>query len=158
MYDSSFFPPLAWPRCPASSPAPPVPAVSADVTDEEVGKFATIALAFDAIQADVDRQILQAVNDAGMTTERFTAIMQSQQNPTAAAELNVTEEEMELLNGIGPQVQMIQMGSQERVLAAIEEEDMTVERFQQIAAGSQADEELAERINTEVENRAEDTE
>lgn len=139
-------------QMPGQQPAPPVPATSADVSDEEVGKFAVIAVAFDAIQADIDRQILQAVNEAGMPTERFTAIMQAQQNPMAAAELNITEEEMALLNGIGPQVQMIQMGAQELVLAAIEDEDMTVERFQQIAAGSQADEVLAERINTEVES------
>lgn len=134
-------------------PQLPPYAASEDVSDEEIVKFANIAEALDEVQADVDRQVLAAINAEGMSTERFEQIAMAQQNPQAAAQLNLTEEEMEILGKVGPVMQQITMQAQQIVLAKIEEEDMTVERFQMIAMGTQLDAELAERIEAEFEKR-----
>jgi uncharacterized Zn finger protein len=128
-------------------------AQSDDVSDEEIVKFANIAEALDEVQEDVDRQVLAAINAEGMSTERFEQIAMAQQNPQAAAELNLTEEEMEILGKVGPVMQQITMEAQQIVLKKIEEEEMTVERFQMIAMGTQMDADLAQRIEAELDKR-----
>ena len=134
-------------------PQVPAYAQSDDVSEEEIVKFANIAEALDEVQEDVDRQVLAAINAEGMSTERFEQIAMAQQNPQAAAQLNLTEEEMEILGKVGPVMQQITMEAQQIVLSKIEEEDMTVERFQMIAMGTQMDAELAQRIEAEFDKR-----
>ncbi|MCC5925628.1 MAG: DUF4168 domain-containing protein [Bacteroidetes bacterium] len=134
-------------------PQMPAYAQSDDVSDEEIVKFANIAEALDEVQADVDRQVLSAINAEGMSTERFEQIAMAQQDPQAAAQLDLTEEEMEILGKVGPVMQQITMEAQQKVLAKIEEEEMSVERFQMIAMGTQMDAELAQRIEDEFEKR-----
>lgn len=88
--------------------------------------------------------MVQAVEAESLSIERFTEIQQSQQNPQANVE--ASEEELKHYEAGMSKIMEIQMKTQESMIGKIEASDMSVERYQQIAALLQNDPQLQQRI------------
>lgn len=119
------------------------PAVN-EISEAEVEQFATALQDIQMISQGVQQDMVQAVEDADLTVEKFTAMQQAQQNPEQ--EMDASEEDQKKFATAMQAMQKIQMDSQMKMQKAISDSGMTVERYQQIAGQAQQDMELQQRI------------
>lgn len=123
--------------------APGAPAAD-PVSDAELEVFVGVYQELQVINDAAQNEMVQAVEAESLSIERFTEIQQSQQNPQANVE--ASEEELKHYEAGMSKIMEIQMKTQESMIGKIEASDMSVERYQQIAALLQNDPQLQQRI------------
>jgi hypothetical protein len=119
---------------------------SAEVSDEEVQKVADTINEFAPIQEKANEKITEAVEEENLTIERFQQMMMAMQNPQMADQVDISDEEMEKLQTLQPKLMEIQSETDEAMMEKIEENGLSLERYQSIVMGAQQDEELRERV------------
>jgi len=119
-----------------------------NVSDTQIEQFAAAYADIQAIQQQVQPEITEAVEAEGLAVEEFEAIMAAQQSPEAEAQ--VTPEQSQQFTAAYERVTEIQTAARTDMQAAIQEEGLTVEEFEQILAMAQQDPTLAERINNHL--------
>ncbi|MBF2002385.1 MAG: DUF4168 domain-containing protein [Synechococcales cyanobacterium M58_A2018_015] len=143
------------PSTPESNPqpaAPEAPPAAAEPSAEEVQQFANAIKQIQSIQQEAQRQADQVFESEGITPERFGEILQSQQNPQAQPQPEVTPEEQQNFDQVLSQLTEIQQTTQTRVNAAIQEEGLDSTRFNQIMTLVRQDPELRQRVQQELQN------
>jgi len=90
--------------------------------------------------------MIEAFEANDMTAQRFQAIANSQQNPQS--DLEVSEEEMQNFNSALEEIRVIQSEVVQEQMAAVEDEGMSTERFQEILSAVQQDPELQQRLQS----------
>ena len=115
------------------------------VSDTELELFLEVAKVIQEIRMELDSVIIAKLDDEGMSTERFQTIMMSQQNPQAE-EVALTSEEEETMAMMQAFLQEAGMNAQIKQLDAIQNSEMSQERFQSIAMAMQTDQSLAMRF------------
>ena len=88
--------------------------------------------------------MMTVVQQSGMNVEKFNKIQQASMNPETTVE--ATAEEKAKHKEIAAELEDMQMGYQEQMQEVIEEQDLTLQRYEQIAMGLQNDPELQERL------------
>src|SRR5690606_19106323 len=86
------------------------------------------------------------VESEGMQFERFQEIVMAQQNPQLAARVEITDEEQAVLEKVQGNLMLVNDEAQQKYIATIENEGLTIEKFQQIAMAIQSDTEVARRF------------
>lgn len=124
---------------------------SADVTDEEIDSVVQTIMDLTPIQQEAERKMEVAVEEGGINVERFRQIIATMQNPQMAGGSDITDEEMQTLQSLQPALMQIQTEAQQEIVAKIEENGFTTQRYQSIMMGAQQDEELRNRIETLLE-------
>ncbi|MEX2463468.1 MAG: DUF4168 domain-containing protein [Balneolaceae bacterium] len=119
---------------------------SAEVSDEEVVQIVNTIVDLEPIQIKAQAQIVEALEAEDLTIERFQQMMMSMQNPQMADQVNVTEEEMAKLQTLQPLLIEIQGEADQEMVAVIEDNGLTMERYRGIVMGAQQDPELMARI------------
>jgi hypothetical protein len=119
---------------------------SAEVSDEEVQKVADTINEFAPIQEKANEKITEAVEAEDLTIERFQQMMMAMQNPQMADQVEISDEEMEKLQTLQPKLMEIQSETDEAMMEKIEENGLSLDRYQSIVMGAQQDEELRERV------------
>lgn len=127
-------------------PPQPEPLSPEEVTDEHLEKVSSVTKAGQGIQEEADSKMKEAVEEVGMEYERFQQIMMAQQNPQMAGELDLSEEEQQTLQEVQPQLMEINQEAQQKYIAMIQDEGLSIQEFQQIAQAIQAHPEVAERF------------
>ena len=103
------------------------------VTDAELENFVEATKEVQMMRQELQLEMQNMIKDEGMEVQRFQKIMQSQQNPQAAGNVEVTEEEQEIINKIQPKLQEMGQKAQQEQISVIEDNDLTLQRYQQIA-------------------------
>lgn len=124
---------------------PPVPAPD-EVSDQELTLVASTLQDLEPIQEELQNDIREVVESKNMNMERFQEILVAMQNPQMADQADISEEEQEKIGEMQPKVMELQMGAQEQMVSAIEDNGLEVQRYQQIIMGIQQHQELAERL------------
>lgn len=124
----------------------PQPLSPEEVTDEDLQMVSNISKQAEGIQQEADEKIRGIIEDEGMEFSRFQEIVMAQQNPQMAGEVEVSEEEQKTLETVQPELMQANQQAREQYMQTIEEEGLTVQRFQQIAQAIQAHPEVAERF------------
>ncbi|MEX0945656.1 MAG: DUF4168 domain-containing protein [Balneolaceae bacterium] len=119
---------------------------SAEVSDEEVVQIVNTIVDLEPIQIKAQAQIVEALEAEDLKIERFQQMMMSMQNPQMADQVNVTEEEMAKLQTLQPLLIEIQGEADQEMVAVIEDNGLTIERYRGIVMGAQQDPELMARI------------
>lgn len=119
---------------------------SDDVSDEEIHQVVDIILDLEPIQIKAQSKIEEALESEELTIERFQQMMMAMQNPQMADEINVTEEEMSKLQILQPVLIDIQGEADREMVAAIEDNGLSMERYRSIVMAAQQDPELMQRI------------
>lgn len=127
-------------------PQQPEPLSPEEVTDEQLTLVSKVTQSAQQIQQDADEKMKGVVDEVGMEYSRFQQIMMAQQNPQMAGQIDVTDEEQATLQQIQPDLMQVQQEAQQKYIAKIEEQGLTVQEFQQIAQAIQAHPEVAERF------------
>jgi hypothetical protein len=115
------------------------------VSDQELEMFVDVAMDIQGIKVEADSMIMDKLDEEGMSQQRFRQIMMSQQNPNAP-QVDLTTEEQETLKVMQSFLQDVSMKAQQQQLAAIQESEMSQQRFQSIAMALQQDKDLAMRF------------
>lgn len=121
---------------------------SDEVSDEEVSQIVSTINDLEPIQIEAQSKIEEALVAEDLTIERFRQMMMAMQNPQMADQIDVTEEEMSKMQILQPLLIDIQGEADREMIAAIEENGLTMERYRSIVMGAQQDPELMQRIET----------
>jgi len=128
---------------------------SADVSDEEIENLVNAIFELEPIQIKTQEKMEDAVESEDLSFERFQQLMMAMQNPQMADEIDVSDEEMAKLQTLQPKLMEIQGEAQQEMIAAIENNDLTAQRYESIIMGAQQDPELRLRVETLLEEREE---
>jgi hypothetical protein len=124
---------------------------SADVTDEEINNVVKTIMDLTPIQQEAERKMEETVQEGGIEVERFRQIIAAMQNPQMSGGSDITDEEMQTLQSMQPSLMQIQTEAQQQIVAKIEENGFTTQRYQSIMMGAQQDPELRNRIESLLE-------
>ena len=125
---------------------------SSDVSDDEITQLVTTINELEPIQVETEEKISEILEEEGLSMERFQQMMMAMQNPQMADQLDISDEEMGIVQKIQPDLMEIQGEAEQQMNAKIEENGLTMERYRMIVMGAQQDPELMERLQTELEN------
>lgn len=127
-------------------PQQPEPLSPDEITDEDLVMVSNISNAAEGIQQEADEKVRGIVEDEGLEFERFQEIVMAQQNPQMAGQVEVSDEEQATLEKVQPELMQVNQQAQQQYMQTIEEEGLSVQKFQQIAQAIQAHPEVAERF------------
>lgn len=128
---------------------------SSDVSDEEINLLVKTMFELEPIQIETQDKMAEAVEAEDISFERFQILIQAMQNPQMADEVDVSDEEMSKLQALQPKLMEIQGEAQQEMVAAIEANGLTTQRYQSILMGAQQDPELRLRLEELIEEEEE---
>jgi hypothetical protein len=135
--------PSAQPTPPTEAePASPVqaqPQPAAEVSSEDIEKFARAIAQLQTIQQETQTELLQIVEGQGLTPDRFNQIAEAQQNPQAATDVEISDEELQSFEQAANEITAVRQQTQTRFQEAVQAEGLEVEQFNQILAAVQQD-------------------
>ena len=113
-------------------------------SEEELRKFVQAVQLLQPMGMMAQQQMIAAVEDAGMTPQRFTEIMNAKQMGDDSIEVSPSEQELyesaeTALNGIQDEIQA-------EMEKALEEMGFSMERYEEIMMMVNMDEELLEKV------------
>ena len=114
------------------------------VSDDDLQLFASAFMQVQAVDHQAQAEMIEAVEENGFSVERFNEIHQSLQSPEL--EIDLSQEEAENFDNANSSIETIQMGAQQEMATKIEEEGLTINRYQEIMMAVQNDMELQEKL------------
>lgn len=115
-----------------------------EVSDSELEKFANAFQGIRMINQQAQQEMMAVVQDGGMDVQKFNEIHQASVDPAVEAE--ATPEELEKHQEIASELEEMQGTYQAKMEEVIQDQDLTLQRYEQIAMGLQSDPELQERL------------
>lgn len=132
---------------PSSAPAPQTQqAPATEVSSGELQKFVNVVKQVQTIQQSYEGRMAQAVQGVGLSQERFMEIHQSQKNPSAQPNSQVSEEEMKNYEQANAQVSKLQQEAETAMQQALQTEGLNIERFNEIFVAIQQDQSLQQQV------------
>jgi hypothetical protein len=124
-------------------------AQSAEVSDNELEQFAQAFKEIQVIDHQVQMEMLNTVHEEGIDVDRFNEYLSAQHDP--AQPFSATEEELQKFSETYQEIEEIQMKAQQEIYDAIVENDLTLERYREIAMIIQDDPELIQKLQQHFE-------
>jgi len=124
---------------------------SSDVSDEEIDQIATTIGELEPIQVKAQEKMGAALEEEGISLERFQQMMMAMQNPQMADQVNISDEEMATIQQMQPKLMEIQGEAEQEMSAKMEENGLTMQRYRMVVMGAQQDPELMERLQSKLE-------
>lgn len=124
---------------------------SSDVSDEELEIIVTISGELEPIQVKAQEKIGAALEEEGISMERFQQMMMAMQNPQMADQVEISDEEMATIQSMQPKLMEIQGEAEQEMGAKMEENGLTMERYRMVVMGAQQDPDLMERLQSKLE-------
>jgi len=125
---------------------------STDVSDEEIEQIASTIGELEPIQVKAQQKMGAALEEEGISLERFQQMMMAMQNPQMADQVNISDEEMATIQQMQPKLMEIQGEAEQEMSAKMEENGLTMQRYRMVVMGAQQDPELMERLQSELED------
>ncbi len=123
----------------------PLKANPGGFSDEELESFAGAVTQVITIQQEGQTQMMEKIEEHDLTVQRFNEInMQVQQMPLE--EVEATEEELASFMKANEEIETIQMGLEQLLIGAIEDEGISIEKYEEIMGEYQQNPELQQRI------------
>lgn len=126
--------------------APQQPDVSTDVADEELQVFVDASMKAQQIQTESQMEMIGIVEDEGLEVETYNEILQGMQMGQSPDELDVASSDVEKFENASEQIGEIEQEMEQKLITAIEDEGMGLERYQEIFTAIQADPELQQKM------------
>lgn len=114
-----------------------------NISDEELEKFVDIDMQLQPMQQQAQQEMIETVEQKGMKVEKFQQIAQSQQQGNTA---DFSENELQKFSEINEELAVIDSQLQQDMISKIEEEGVSIERYQQIAAAVNQDQGLQQKL------------
>ncbi|MDA3951551.1 MAG: DUF4168 domain-containing protein [Spirochaeta sp.] len=124
--------------------APP-PGGDVEVNDAELEQFVDALEEVRTIQQDIATEAETLVDDSTMERTRFEELLQASQGGQQMGDAPTEAEQQEFAKLVQA-IQTIQRESNQAMIAAVEDQGMDIQRYNQIAQAVQQDQELMQRI------------
>ncbi len=136
------------------APAPQAPTPSPDmqaapqteVSPEDLQRFASVIQQIQSIQQESQAEAVGVLESEGLSPQQFNAILETQRNPEAQPATDISQDELQSFEQAITQVADIQQQAQVRMQAAVEQEGLDVQRFNQIGAIVREDPALMQQV------------
>ncbi len=115
-----------------------------DVSEKELNKFADAYQAVQTENRNAQQEMMTLIQDNGLEVARFQEIQKAQADPNT--ELDATEAELKSHQKIMGELQKMQPELQTRMEGIIQDNGLTMQRYQEVAAAVQADRELQQEL------------
>jgi len=119
--------------------------IETDFSDNELEKFAEAAQEAQMVQQENQQEMMQAIEDEGITVQEFNQIFEATQNPEVDAD--ITPEQEQAFNTAMQKINELQHEGDESIIEAIEDTGLTFEKYEQIMNAYRQDPEIQERVN-----------
>jgi DNA-binding transcriptional MerR regulator len=132
----------------------PEQSTSIEVNDEEIQSFASAFEVVQTIQDESRQKMVEAIEEQGLTIKEYNELLRQQQQPegTDSEASNVSEEKQEQFQQADAQIEQIEQEAQADIEAAITDEGLQIERFQEIWIAVRQDPELQQQVKNYLEN------
>ncbi len=117
-----------------------------EVTDEELKTFVDASIRAQQIQNQAQMEMISIVEDEGLDVETYNNILQGLQMGQSAEEMEVSESDLENYEKASALIGDIEMEMEEQLIAAIEDEGLELQRFQEIFMAVQSDAGLQQKM------------
>lgn len=122
-----------------------IQAQQTEFSDEELEQFADAVTEVMTIQQQGQTEMMTKIEEHDMDVQRFNEInMQAQEMPLD--EIEATEEELESFQMINQEIEQIQIELEAELIETIEEQGLSLEKYEAIMGQYQQDPELQQRI------------
>lgn len=115
-----------------------------DITDKELKKFANVYVEVQSESQKMQEKAVKTIEEEGMEIARFNEIAKAQNDPNKKADPK--EEEVEKLAAINSKMSKIQSNFQAEITKLIQQEGLTLQRYQELYTAIQKDEELQQKF------------
>jgi predicted ribosome quality control (RQC) complex YloA/Tae2 family protein len=120
-----------------------------DVSENELEQFALAFREIQVIDQQVQMEMLSTVQEDGIDVDRFNEFLTAQQDPVQ--EFDASEEELSRFAAAYQEIEKIQEKALQQMEEAIQESELTMERYQEIAMTIQANPELLQKLQEHFE-------
>lgn len=125
----------------------PMQPTSGPITDEELKTFVTASQEIQAINQNLQEQMVTEIQAGGMELTRFQEIQKEMQAAGATGEKpEMSEEEQATYQQIMQKLQAIQMKAQEQMMQDMQASGISMQRYREIGMALQSDQELQQRV------------
>ncbi len=114
------------------------------ITDAELNKWANAYQKVQMQNQEAQQQMMMMIQDEGMELQRFNEIQQASMNPNQKGD--ATEAEIKKHKSITDKIEKMRPALEKKATEAIESTGMSIERYQEIAAVIQQDQDLQQRL------------
>lgn len=114
----------------------------ATVSDKELQMFASALKEIQLVNEKAQTKMIEAVEGADLSVERFNEIQQQQADPEA----KVAAEDMEKFQASAQAISEIQIKAQQKMQEKIVAQGLSIDRYQEIANIVQSDPKLQEKM------------
>lgn len=136
-----------WAQEPA---APPSVQMRENFSDDELKSFVKANESVMAIQMEGEQKMIKAIEDEGLTVNRFHEILEQQRDPQRGTETKTSPEELKSFNDAAEVILEENAKLEERMTTSIQEEGIDVETYQQIMSAYQQNPSIQNRVNKMV--------
>lgn len=123
----------------------PVKGMADDFSDSELESFANAVVQIMSIQQQGQQQMIAKIEEADMTVQRFNEITMQVQE-MGVDQVEMSEEEAEVFIILSEEIEQIQINLEDIMIDTIEDEGITIEKYEEIMAAYQQDPELQQRV------------
>jgi hypothetical protein len=128
---------------PQQAPTPKQTEIKAEKLENFIAASKDISL----LQQESEQKMLKTLETQNLDVETFQKIAAMQYNPEQPKSAEVTSEQLESFKKLMPQFQEMQMEMQKNMVKAIENRQLKINEYQEIAMAYQTDANLQKRIN-----------
>jgi len=141
-------------QAPASQePASQEPAApQKEVSSEELQRFANAVKQILTIEQDYQGRMAQAVENTGLSAERYIEIRKSQDSSTAQPSAEMSQEEKQNYEQANAQVTQLVQEADSKKKEAVQAQGLDLQRFNEIFAAIQQDPSLQQQVQQMIQN------
>lgn len=136
-----------WAQEPAAAPSVQI---REDFSDDELQSFVDANEKVSAIQMEGEQQMIKAIEEEGLSVERFHEILEQQRDPQKATE--TSPEELKSFNSAAQVILQENKKLEQKMTSSIEEAGINIETYQQIMLAYQQSPAIQERVTKMVNN------
>ncbi len=126
------------------------PTIDTEVSDDELDLFLDASARAQEVQMGYQQQMIAIVEEEGIEVETYVQIAEGLQMGQAEEDLNVSEDDMEKFNRASASIEEVGQEMDNQLETAIEDEGMSIERFQEINMALQQDPGLQQRLQEKM--------
>lgn len=120
---------------------------SEEVSDQELDQFVNAIQFVESVQQQSQPRMLKAIEDQGMEPQEYIEAAQAQQQ---GQDTGLDDDKKEKFAKVQNEIQNIQMEANSQIEKKIEDEDLTIDRFNQLFLSYQQNQEIQERVQSKM--------
>lgn len=125
--------------------------VSTDYSEDEIETFVEANLDVTKVQQEAQKKSMAIIEKNDLDLDRFNEIVASQQGQS---EEEASAEEMKAFNAAAQEIMTNNQKTQSKMVAALENHDISQEKYQKIMMAYQQDEEFRQKVDSVVQSKS----